>query len=226
MPPKEDRSPETSSSASERSPHSRKSSSASARLHEHAPAVPSQLREVYVPSETSNSPEDTMHPHWRRDDEPEASSSTHHHDLEFSTDGIQPAPDHASVHSNEENASPEHLGGILEIDLEPTVRSRLLNQQNWDAGSGCGSENCNHGTMSPRPWSARSYGTMSSGTSRAGFGGRYPGGMGPTGESADATHALLGDTFADGVMGGGNGQKKSTTKYLAERHGIRNQRLM
>jgi hypothetical protein len=160
------------------------------------------------------------------DDEPEASSSAPPHELQFSTDGIQPAPDRASVHSNDENIPQEHPGGILEIDLESTARSRLLNQQNWDAGSCCDSENCNHGVMSPRPWSARSYGTMNSGMSREGFGGRYPGGLGPSGDSADPAHALLGDTFADGVLGGGDGQKKSTTRYLAERHGIKNQKMM
>lgn len=179
-----------------------------------------------MPSEASTSPDDKMHSRSMPDDEPEASSRTPPHDLEFSTDGIRPAPDRASVHSNDDNIPPEHPGGILEIDLESTARSRLLNQQNWDAGSCCGSENCNHGAMSPRPWSARSYGTMNSGTSREGFGGRYPGGLGPSGDSADPAHALLGDTFADGVLGGGNGQKKSTTRYLAERHGIKNQRMM
>lgn len=177
-----------------------------------------------MPSESSGSPETTMHPRYAFDDEPQASRSSPHHDLEFSTDGIAPAADRASVHSNDENAPPQHQVGLVETDLESTVRTRLLNHQNWDAASGCGSENCNHGTMSPRPWSSRSYGTIGSAQSRTGFGGRYPGGM--TGESADATHSLLGDTFADGVLGGGNGPKRSTTKYLAERHGVKNQRMM
>jgi hypothetical protein len=156
---------------------------------------------------------------------PQASSSSAPQELAFSTDGINPGHDRASVHSNDENASPAIPGGILESDLEPTVRTRLMNHQNWDAASGCGSENCNHGAMSPRPLSSRSYGTITSALSRHGFGGPYPGdGPGSPGESADPTRALLGDTFADGVLGG-NGQK-STTRYLAERHGVKSQRLM
>lgn len=62
--------------------------------------------------------------------------------------------------------------------------------------------------------------------SPSGFGGRYPGGIDSAGESADATHALLGDTFADGVLGGGSGQKMNTTRYLAERHGVKHRRMM
>ena len=77
--------------------------------------------------------------------------------------------------------------------------------------------------MSPRPWSQRSYGSINA---EGGFGGRYPGGLDAQTEDADVTHALLGDAVADGVLGAGNGQKKSTTKYLAERHGVKHPRLM
>jgi MFS superfamily sulfate permease-like transporter len=45
-------------------------------------------------------------------------------------------------------------------------------------------------------------------------------------ERADPAHALLGDTLADEVLGGRVTNKMSTTKYLAERHGIRNRRTM
>jgi hypothetical protein len=191
------------------------------RNSDHAPLNPSQLREVYVPSEGSASPDTAMHsggqPQSNRGNG-EGSSSAH--TLGFSTDGIQPAPDHASVHSNGDDTR-----GALEYDSEPTVRTRLLNQQNWDAGSCCGSESCNHGALSPRPWSVRSYGTVNS-SSSPGFGGLYPGGSGPTGGSTDPTHALLGDAVADGLLGVGSGPKKSTTMYLAERHGIRHKRMM
>lgn len=165
-----------------------------------------------------------MHTRPYRDDEPEASGSSPQHDLEFSTDGIQPAPDRASAHSNDENAPPTRQSGIDEVDFEPTARTRLLNHENWDAATGCGEENCNHGDISPRPWLHRSYGSFNSVDA---FGGRYPGSIDAvTGEPPDAAHALLGDTFADGVFGGGPGPQKSTTAYLAERHGVKHKKLM
>ncbi|KAF2261307.1 high affinity sulfate transporter 1 [Lojkania enalia] len=227
--PRRDSRAATSSSPSESSSHARRKSSISgARTMSHAPLNPSQLREVYVPSDGSPSPEDAMHRPPFSDDEPQASSSAAPRpDLDFSADGIKPAPDHASVHSNDDNVPPEHRGSALEIDLERAIRTRLLDGKDWDRASGCGSDNCNHGTLSPRPWTNRSYGSIESTISREGFGGRYPGGLGPQpGDSADVTHALLGDTIADGVLGGGNGQKMSTTKFLARRHGIKNQRTM
>ncbi|KAF2789898.1 high affinity sulfate transporter 1 [Melanomma pulvis-pyrius CBS 109.77] len=222
MPPKKDQQAESSSSSDVS--HSRKSSTASARHIAYAPANPSQLRNTFVPSEGSASPDEAMHRRPFDDEEPHASSSAEQpHDFDFSADGIQPVPDHASAHSNEEIA-PNHPDAILELDLEHTAHTRLLNHQNWDAASGCGSENCNHGAMSPRPFEHRGYGSFAS---DGGFGGRYPGGLvsGPD-ESADPTQALLGDTFVDGVMGGSNGPKMSTTRYLANLHGIKNQRLM
>lgn len=79
--------------------------------------------------------------------------------------------------------------------------------------------------MSPRPWSVRSYGTANSTMSR-GFGGLFPGTTAAAGESNDPAHALLGDTIAEGLVGGGNVPKMSTTKYLAKRHGIKNQKMM
>jgi hypothetical protein len=221
MPPSESQPQPQSQSHS----HSRNSSGASNHQHAHAPATPSGLRRVHVPSERSSSPEETMHTVSSRDHEAQASSSSPANDLEFSTDGIQPMPDQASTHPNNENAPPLHQGGIIEVGLETDSRTRLLTHKNWDASSGCGREDCNHGTMSPRPWSHAShksyYGTINTET----FGGRYPGSVDPdTGEPADEAHALLGDAVVDGVLGG-NGQK-STTSYLAERHGVKHKRMM
>lgn len=207
--------PPTSSPSS----HSRKSSNASARHNLHAPTTPSQLRNSHVPSERSSSPEETMHAspyHQYHDDEPEQP------DLDFGTDGIHPSVERPSARAADDTAD-EPRGGVLEVDLEPTVRSRLLSHRNWDDASGCGDDNCNHGTMSPRPPSGRSYGSFNT---DGGFGGRFAGAVDPrTGEEADATHALLGDAFADGVLGGGRGNK-STTQYLAERAGVKHKRLM
>jgi len=158
----------------------------------------------------------------RGGDNPQASGSSPPRDLEFSTDGILPAPDRASAHSNVQNAPLQHQGGIIEVDLETDVHTRLLNHSNWDAASGCGREDCDHGAMSPRPWSHqshRSYGSINTDS----FGGGYPGGAN-SGE-LDATHALLGDAVAEGVLGSSSG-KKSVTRHLAERAGIKHKRMM
>lgn len=201
--------------------HSRSRNSSLASIHNpHAPATPSGLRTVHVPSDRSSSPEDTMRTMPSRSHDPQASSSSSApHNLDLSSDAIVPAPDNASAHANSEYAPPRHRAGIIETDLETDVRTRLLNHSNWDAASGCGREDCNHGTMSPRPLSPqgshRSYGSINTGI----FGGVYNGG------EPDATHALLGDAVAEGVLGGSKGQK-STTRYLAERHGIKHKRMM
>lgn len=194
------------------------SSSSNAR-HAHAPATPSQLRQAYVPSETSASPEEAMHhARYYQDDEPLPSSSDTPHDLEFSTDGIQPANDVSSIHTNHENVGPP--GGVIEIDLEPTVRSRLLRHQDGDTFD----------RQPGRPPVQRNYGSFAGSIhSDNSFGGAFPGSRDSAESDApDATHALLGDTFADGLLnkGNGNGPKMSTTRWLAERHGIKGKRLM
>lgn len=111
---------------------------------------------------------------------------------------------------------------------ELSARTRLLGDDHWDAASGCGSENCAHGTYSPRPLSPRqgsymSYGSFDS--SQKGFGGTYEG-VNNGGEDVDLTHSLLGDAIADGVMGGGHGPKMSTTDWLAKKNGVRGRRMM
>ncbi|KAF2870696.1 sulfate transporter family-domain-containing protein [Massariosphaeria phaeospora] len=221
--------PKTQGEASSSEPsHSRNSSNASARHNTHAPTTPTRLRTVQVPSEGSASPDETMHRPSFYDDTAQASSSSQHHDLEFSTDGIHPAYDQTSAYSNNENVPPRHQGaiseGISEVDMEPTARTRLLSHQNRDATAGHGSTDCNQGTHSPRPWLHRRYGSFNS---QIEFDARFTGGLrSPVGEPADETHALLGDAVADGVLGGAGGQKMSTTTFLAKEHGIKNHRLM
>lgn len=184
----------------------------------HIPIVPSQLRNVQVPSEAS-SPEDSFK---QQRPDAEAGAEPEEGRLEISATGIEPSTDAASVHSNNANIKSHDTG--FHIDLESTVRSRLLNHQNWDAASGCGDADCNHGATSPRPWSHRSYGSM---MDTGGFGGRYPDSVnGRTGEPADATHALLGDAVTDGLLGGGKGPKRSTTMHLAKTHGVKHTKMM
>jgi hypothetical protein len=143
--------------------------------------------------------------------------------------GIQPtSTEGADTEVDESEQLPEPLQWA---GNELTARTRLLGDDQWDAASGCGSDNCGHGTFSPRPLSPRqgsfmSYGSFdSSAISQRGMGGAYPGGN-IDGEDVDPTHSLLGDTIADGVIGGGHGNKMSTTKWLAKKHGVRSRRMM
>ncbi|KAJ4406532.1 hypothetical protein N0V91_004474 [Didymella pomorum] len=185
--------------------HSRDSSTASAR-HAHAPSTPSQLRQAHAPSDRSSSPEETMHRQRRQsyyDNEP------------------QQTPENAAPYNidvqNEASAThdfadtPQH-DGVADVDLDPNVRSRLLDE--W----------------SSRPGVGRNYGSFAGSVhSNDSFGGAFPGlSRSPAGEgeAPDATHALLGDAFADGVMNSGDRKKMSTTRWLAERHGIKSQRMM
>lgn len=81
---------------------------------------------------------------------------------------------------------------------------------------------CAHGDFSPR---LRSRSNSSSIQSPLGLGGRYPGGSGAAeGDDADNVHGVLGDTIADGLLGGKT--RMSTTKWLAQRHGVRHPRLI
>ncbi|KAL6702464.1 hypothetical protein ACN47E_001834 [Coniothyrium glycines] len=186
--------------------HSRDSSDASAR-HAHAPATPSQLRQTYVPSDRSSSPEDTMHPHphphpaHAHADEQHAHANQQHtpYHRDSSPDGLQPASD-------------------LENDLEPTVHTRLLSHQNLDSVVG----------YDARPGTHRNYGSFAGSIqSENSFGGVFPGIVETAdAEAPDAAHALLGDAFADGVLNKTTPQHKSTTWWLAERHGIKDKRMM
>lgn len=176
--------------------HSRDSSSASAR-HAHAPATPSQLRMAHAPSDRSSSPEETMH---RR-------QSRSYYDDEPQQD----TP--ISAHSTHDFAEAPQHDGIVEVDIsEPNVRSRLLDaaaREDWSA----------------RPGVARNYGSFAGSIhSDHSFAGAFPGV--PHGDAPDATHALLGDAFADGLVNSGDRKNMSTTRWLAERHGIKSQRIM
>lgn len=203
-----------------RAGHSRESSTGSAR-HAHTPATPSQLRQAHVPSDRSSSPEELMHPHrYCDDDEQRPSSSDRPYDIDISEHGMHPATDDSSAHAVHESVSPRQEP-ISNIDFEPTARSRLLNQQNLDGVSG-------YGTTSPRPGAHRNYGSFAGSIhSENSFGGAFPGQSdGIEEEAPDAAHALLGDAVAEGIMNAGDGPKKSTTRWLAERHGVKNQRMM
>lgn len=136
---------------------------------------------------------------------------------------------------SDRSSSPEDLmhhqppqASALDMDLEPTARTRLLDHHDWDAGSACADANCTHAAASPRPPMGRNYGSFAGSVhSENSFGGAFPA-IADTadGDAPDAAHALLGDAFADGLLNAGNSQKMSTTRWLAERHGIKNKRIM
>lgn len=185
--------------------HSRDSSNASAR-HAHAPATPSQLRQAHAPSDRSSSPEDTMHPQpqpHRYYDEDAAAPF-------LSTDGAHAADDNMSLLSAHETAGP--AGGIIEIDLEPTVRTRLLKHDGGDPGHMRPAVHRHYGSFAGSLDSIQSFGTAMPDTQET--------------PEAEAHHALLADAGARGGSSEGYGQGKSTTWWLAERHGIKDKRMM
>lgn len=199
--------------------HSRDSSSASAR-HPHTPATPSQLRQAHAPSDRSSSPEEAMHRQRRKsyyaDEQQQTPDSTAPYDLDLQQPPASDTP--PAAHSAHRSADTPQHDGIIEVDIsEPHVRSRLLDAARSD-------------DWSPRPGVARNYGSFAGSIhSDNSFGGAFPGlERSPAGEdeAPDAAHALLGDALADGLLNSGDRKKMSTTRWLAERHGIKSHRLM
>nr|OQO21958.1 hypothetical protein B0A51_12278 [Rachicladosporium sp. CCFEE 5018] len=117
---------------------------------------------------------------------------------------------------------------------ENTARSKLVEDaKNWHIPThhNCGEENCDHGTISPRPRFLPGYGSflepMTPSGSDDGFGGRFPHGIGDgVNGSADNVHGVLGDAVTDGLLGRRGGNKTSTTQWLAKRNHVKHNRLM
>lgn len=116
-------------------------------------------------------------------------------------------------------------GGLIEpSQREADARTRLL--EDYHKGSVCGTKDCNHGTFSPH---VRPLDSPSSNVSiMKGFGGRHGDDIDDhDGETRDRTRGLIGDTFAAGLLGGSRRDTSmSTTKWLATKHGVKNQRAM
>lgn len=148
-------------------------------------------------------------------------------DDEERRNGLHPRPDAASVHSDHSEAH----ASMDEPPEAPNVRTRLLEQVDYYHDHDCGQEECDHGTMSPRPGPNRGYGSFASSESRArsqdGYGGPVPDSAenGGPGSKRDTAHAVLGDSVADRVTGNTNGHTKDTTGWLARRHGVTHLRL-
>ena len=168
----------------------------------HIPVAPSTLRTSHVPD---GSPEDTRASQHR--------DSEGNHLPETGQRGIYPTtPDYASAASEDVDSD---VAGQAEPGIQPDVRTRLLDQSQWDKASGCGSDDCSHGTMTPRPGLSHGYGSMdtfSSGQSHDGFGG-----------------LTRGDTAREdgnGVIDESSHQKMSMTGWLAKKHGVKSPNLM
>lgn len=192
---------------------------------QHAPATPSSLRESHQPDSSAILPVETMsRPQSSRSVDRQSQASPQAHSFDIDAQDLHPAhSDHASPVKGESGAEVE--GGIDEPSAtEADIRTRLLDD--YHKGAACGNRHCNHGTFSPR-FSVQSSpgGSISS---QNGFGGRYPGHAIDEGTSSQ-TNRLLGDTIADGLLGGtgsGKDSKMSTTKWLAETHGVKHSRRM
>ncbi|KAI9797484.1 MAG: hypothetical protein M1825_005992 [Sarcosagium campestre] len=144
------------------------------------------------------------------------------HQARISEDGIHPQVDDHSEPT--EHQSSAQAGAELEGAQGASAQSNLQAQQHWIDHSHAHDGPCNHGTLSPRALSRHKGSSFSSGESRDAFGGPYAGAL-ASGSSANP-QGILGDTFIDGVLGGTDGPKVSTTQWLARRHGVKHTRSM
>ena len=122
----------------------------------------------------------------------------------------------------EEAEETEIHGDITEPDATaPNARTRLL--ESYHRGAACGSRYCNHGTFSPRIRSPKP--SISSGQD---MGGPYNGGIDGGGDPSDRTFKLFGHTFTTNMLPrmSRNNSKMATTKFLADRHGVKYEKLM
>ncbi|KAJ9501053.1 hypothetical protein LTR99_006539 [Exophiala xenobiotica] len=177
----------------------------------HAPITPSRLREA-----TTLSPVDRM------------ARSKSSEEMDAGIDPLPPAlrpdqsiPTVAEPESMLDDEGTEVQGQIEEPSAEElNVRSALLG--NYHHNRVCGLKDCNHGTFSPRAPSLRSEeGSMDSNAVR--FGGAYGSTIADDGGPRDVVHGILGDSLADSI---GGSKSLSTTKWLAQKHGIKSQRWM
>ena len=180
---------------------------------QHVPLTPSRLREA-VP----RSPEEQMTPSPSHD----RASDTEYSPLSSPTlrpEHSQPSTTQSPVNDDEEEDQVQ--GNIVEpTQKETNARTRLL--EDYHRGAACGSRNCDHGTFSPRVRSSRN-----SISSSHDFGGRFGASIGEDGGDSDHRRGILGDTFVGGLFGGSRRDKQmSTTQWLANKHGLTNQRTM
>lgn len=211
--------------------HSRNPSVSSQNAAEqHRPSVPSGLRQTHMPPA---SPED--HHHQQQDEGHNVHGAMHM--PEFESDGIHPyVQDYASINSDTSDTKVQ--GEIEEPSEAPNARSRLLDfGHKYHLPHECGEYNCSHGTFSPRPRHHRGYGSVASNydasprsaddRSQDGYGGHIPEEPATEHERrfrGDYIQDTLGLAIADGLLG--QPSKRSNTRWLAQRHGIKHERWM
>lgn len=114
-------------------------------------------------------------------------------------------------------------GDIIEPSqqIHPDARTSLL--ASYHHSRVCGHQNCNHGTFSPSASSQRS-----SIDSSNEMGGMYSGGIDEnSGGPKSRLHRVMGDAVADAFFSRTReGSSMSTTKFLANKHGIKNHHYM
>jgi hypothetical protein len=170
----------------------------------HVPTNPSRLRET-----TILSPEDLAR-----------SKSSEEADPRDREPLPQPAvnvTDHAAVASPEPvvNEQGDYVQGQIEEPTDENANAWTSLLGNYHHSRICGHQNCNHGTFSPRAPSFDST-TMS-------FGGRYADEVNEDGSLQDPVRGVIGEAAAETFT---NSKSLSTTRWLAERHGIKSKRWM
>ncbi|KAF2771845.1 hypothetical protein EJ03DRAFT_267909 [Teratosphaeria nubilosa] len=147
------------------------------------------------------------------------------------SDGIHPvAGDYAGTDADA--VSTRAQAEIEEPQGPPDARTSLLgSSRKYDVpvDHNCGEDNCTHGTWSPRPRFQRGYGSFATADNirtADGFGGPYRDdpSVQVDGVSYGAAGGALGDSVTDGLLG--RPKRTGTTHWLAQRYGIKNERLM
>jgi hypothetical protein len=97
--------------------------------------------------------------------------------------------------------------------LQPDARTRLLDSYNREYA--CGTTDCGHGTFSPKASPSSDASSISS----------FPGDAGNTGDGPSGRRT---PTFVTASSGQGSNEERgmSTTKMLAQKHGVKNTRRM
>ena len=178
---------------------------------QHVPVTPSRLRET-----TALSPEETMKRAKTRQEEENIPKILLSPPL-LNPDKSQPVsaePDPISI-----GEGVPASGDLVEPSSEEIHESTGL-LESYHHSRVCGLKNCNHGTFSPRAGSIHS---PRSSIDTTGYGGRYADTIGEDGGPRDLAHGIFGDSLVDSL---GSNKSMSTTKWLAQKHGIRGQKLM
>ena len=106
----------------------------------------------------------------------------------------------------------------IETPSGDTVNARTSLLGNYHRSRICGSTDCDHGTFSPR---APSFDSERS--TNDSFGGRYADEVADDGSMRDPVRGILGEAVSVSLS---NSKSLSTTKWLAQKHGIRSRRWM